>query len=132
MLSKPNIILVDDHLVFREGLKSVLTIENIATVIGQASDGEEFIKLLPKLEPDLVLMDIEMPRMNGIEATRIALEMVPGLKIIVYSMFANQEYYDQVISLGAKGYILKSGGMNQVETAILEVMSGKKFFEPQR
>ena len=72
-MKKPDIIIVDDHLIFRQGLKSLITIENIATVIAEASNGREFIDLLASHKPDLVLMDIDMPQMNGMEAAQKAL-----------------------------------------------------------
>jgi DNA-binding NarL/FixJ family response regulator len=125
---KPTIILVDDHLIFRQGLKSLITGENLGKVIGEASDGKEFIKLLSLPAPDLVLMDIDMPHMNGMEATQKALEIKPDLKIIVFSMFGDEEYYKRMIELGVKGYILKSTGINEVEQAIADVMNGKTYF----
>ena len=125
MDSKPKIILVDDHLPFRDGLKSILTIENIADVIGEASNGVEFIELLSHLEPDLVIMDIDMPKMNGIEATQKALEIRPNLKIIVFTMFGDDEYFQKMNSLGIKAYLLKSSGINELEKVINDVMSGE-------
>lgn len=125
---KPTIILVDDHLIFRQGLKSLITVENLGKVIGEASDGKEFIQLLSLPAPDLVLMDIDMPHMNGMEATQRALGLVPDLKIIVFSMFGDDEYYKKMTELGVKGYILKSTGINEVEQAIADVMNGKTYF----
>ena len=127
-MKKPDIIIVDDHLIFRQGLKSLVTIENIATVIGEASNGLEFIELLSHLKPDLVLMDIDMPRMNGMEATQKALELIPDLKIIVFSMFSDEEYYYKMIDSGVKGFILKSSGISELEKAIQEVMMGESYF----
>lgn len=128
LTKKPTMILVDDHLIFRQGLKSLITFENLGTVIGEASDGSEFIKLLSVPIPDLVIMDIDMPHMNGMEATQKALEMVPGLKIIVFSMFGDEEYYNKMTELGVKGFILKSSGITEVENAIRDVMMGKTYF----
>jgi Response regulator containing a CheY-like receiver domain and an HTH DNA-binding domain len=125
---KPNIILVDDHLIFRQGLKSLIVFENLGNVIGEASDGKEFIDLLSLPAPDLVLMDIDMPHMNGMEATQKGLELVPNLKIIVFSMFGDEEYFRKMVALGVKGYILKSTGINEVEKAINDVMNGKTYF----
>ena len=126
--NKPDLIIVDDHLIFRQGLKSLITFENIATVIGEASNGLEFIELLSHLKPDLVLMDIDMPHMNGMEATQKALELLPDLKIIAFTMFGDEEYYYKMIDLGVKGYILKSSGINELEKAISEVMLGESYF----
>ena len=127
-MKKPEIIIVDDHLIFRQGLKSLVTVENIATVIGEASNGMEFIELLSHLKPDLVLMDIDMPRMNGMEATQKALELMPDLKIIAFSMFSDEEYYYKMIDVGVKGFILKSSGISELEKAIQDVMMGESYF----
>jgi len=125
---KPTIILVDDHLIFRQGLKSLITIEKLGDVIGEASDGKEFLELLTLPAPDLVLMDIDMPHMNGMEATQKALEKLPKLKIVVFSMFGDEEYFRKMVQLGVKGYILKSNGISEVEQAIQDVMNGKTYF----
>lgn len=127
-MDKPNIIIVDDHLIFRQGLSNIITTENLATVIGDASNGKEFLDLLKHLTPDLVLMDIDMPYMNGMEATSIALEMVPDLKIIAVTMFGEEEYYYKMIDLGVKGFILKTSGINEIEKAIHDVMLGESYF----
>ncbi len=131
MLRKPEIIIVDDHLVFRQGLKSIITIEKMATVIGEASDGAGFMALLSRLKPDLVLMDIDMPVMNGLEATRQALELKPDLKIIAFTMFGEEQYFNNMIDLGVKGFILKSSGINELEDAIEDVMNGKCYFSQE-
>jgi len=128
LTEKPNIIIVDDHLIFRQGLKSIITLENIATVIGEASNGIELIQLLTHLKPDVVLMDIDMPHMNGLEATEKAIEIIPDLKIIAFSMFSDEEYYYKMIDRGVKGFILKTSGINELETAIQNVMMGDSYF----
>jgi DNA-binding NarL/FixJ family response regulator len=127
-LVKPKIIIVDDHLIFRQGLTSIITSENIATVIGEASNGIEFIELISKMKPDIVLMDIDMPHMNGLEATEKAMQLIPELKIIVFSMFSDEEYYHKMIERGVKGFILKTSGINELENAIREVMKGESYF----
>ena len=126
--SKPSIIIVDDHLIFRQGLKAMITGENIATISGEASNGVEFLKLLSVNKPDLVLMDIDMPQMNGMIATQKAIEMVPNLKIIALTMFGDEEYYYRMIELGVKGFILKSAGIAELERAINDVLKGKSYF----
>ena len=131
MPTLPNIIIVDDHLIFREGLVSIITVENIATVVGEASDGIELLGLLTTIKPDVILMDIDMPRMNGIHATKKVLKLYPDLKIIAFTMFGEDEYYYKMIELGVKGFVLKSGNINQLEEAILEVMIGKTYFSRQ-
>ena len=128
LTKKPDIVIVDDHLIFRQGLKSILTLENIANVIGEASNGIELLELLKILKPDLVLMDIDMPRMNGLDATEKALELIPELKIIAFSMFSDEEYYYKMIDRGVKGFILKTSGINELENAINSVMAGETYF----
>lgn len=127
-MKKPTIIIVDDHLIFRQGLKTLFTVEDIATVIGEASNGIEFIELLSDFKPDLVLMDIDMPHMNGMEATQKALAMMPDLKIIAFTMFGDEDYYYKMVELGVKGFILKSSGINELEKAIHDVMDGESYF----
>ena len=128
IVKTPDIIIVDDHLIFRQGLKSLITSENFARVIGEASNGKEFIELLKRLKPDLVLMDIDMPHMNGMEATQKAMELLPELKVIAFTMFSDEEYYYKMIDLGVKGFILKSSGINELEKAIQDVMMGESYF----
>jgi DNA-binding NarL/FixJ family response regulator len=125
---KPNIIIVDDHLMFRQGLKAVLMAENIATVIGEAANGRDFIQMLPGLNPDIVLMDIDMPYMDGMESTQKAIEIMPHLKVIALTMFSDEEYYYKMIELGVKGFILKTTGISEVEKAIHDVMAGDSYF----
>jgi len=128
MKQKPQIILVEDHLPFRKGLKLFITVESIADVIGEASNGLEFINLLSRLSPDLVLLDIDMPHMNGIEATQKALELMPELKIVAFTMFEEKEYISRMKELGLKGFILKSCGIQEIEQAIRHVTSGETYF----
>jgi len=126
---KPDIIIVDDHTIFRQGLKAIINFEEIGTIIGEASNGEEFITQLTSLKPDLVLMDIDMPQMDGFEATEKALEIMPELKIIAFTVFSEAEYYKRMVDIGAKGFILKSSGFNELEKAIEIVMNGKDYFD---
>jgi len=130
MYNMPRLILVDDHLLFRESLKSVITSENLGRVIGEASNGKEFIGLLSQLKPDLVIMDIDMPEMNGIEATQLAMELMPQLKFIAYTMYCEEDYYTKMIALGVQGFIIKSSGINILENGIHEVMAGSTYLCP--
>ena len=127
-MEKPTLIIVDDHVIFRHGIKSMLSIENIATVIGEASNGIEFIELLSHVKPDLVLMDIDMPYMNGLDATQNALNIYPDLKIIALTMFSDEEYYYKMVDRGVKGFLLKTSGILEIENAIRNVMSGETHF----
>jgi DNA-binding NarL/FixJ family response regulator len=125
---KPDVIIVDDHLIFRQGLKALLTSKNIATVIGEASNGKEYLDLLTHLNPDLVLMDIDMPHMNGMEATEKSMALFPDLKIITFTMFGDEVYYYKMVNLGVKGFILKSSGIEELKKAVIEVMNGESYF----
>ena len=127
-MKKPDIIIVDDHQIFRQGVKSIVTSENIANVIGEANNGVDFLNLLTDLKPDLVLLDIDMPGMNGLEASKKALELYPDLKIIAFTMFGDEEYFIGMIELGAVGYILKSSDISELEKAITVIMNGEKYF----
>ena len=127
-MKKPDIIIVDDHQIFRQGIKSIITLENIATVIGEATNGKEFLELLSQIKPDLVLLDIDMPEMNGLEATEKALKLMPDLKIIAFTMFGDEEYFLRMIELGAVGYVLKSSDISELEKAIHFIMKGEKYF----
>ena len=127
-IKKPSIIIVDDHLIFRQGLKSIISQENFATIIGEASNGIEFLELLSSRKPDVVLMDIDMPHMNGLEATEKAMKLMPDLKIIAFTMFGDEEYYYKMIDRGVKGFILKTSGINELENAIRDVMLGESYF----
>lgn len=126
MLKK--IIITDDHKIFRQGLKSLIVKEGIADVLAEASNGVELLELLKQYQPDLVLMDIEMPEMNGLEATRQALALYPHLKVLVLSTFGDEVHYYNIIQAGAKGFILKTSGINELQAAITEVLAGESYF----
>jgi len=100
-------------------------------VIAEASNGKEFLDLLDKIVPDVVLMDIDMPEMDGIEATTKALELKPGLKIICLSMYGEEEYYYKMIEAGVCGFLLKNSEINEVKTAVTSVVSGGKYFSQE-
>ena len=126
-----SIILADDHQLFREGLRLLLSNMDYVKSIREASDGEEFLSLIRVNTPDIVFMDIDMPVLDGIEATRRALEINGGLKIIALSMYGEEDYYTRMINAGAKGFILKNSGIQEVENAIRHVMSGKSYFSQE-
>jgi CheY-like chemotaxis protein len=108
-MKKPDLIIVDDHLIFRQGLKSLITLENIANVIGEASDGDEFLELLNRLQPDIVLMDIEMPGMNGQDVCK-AIKSDPALKdipVVMMTGLNDDQQKHQAAMNGANSYTLK-------------------------
>ena len=122
------IVIVDDHSLFRNGMKLLLTNAGNFAIIAEASNGKEFIELLKTTIPDIVLMDIDMPEMDGIEATGKALEINPDLKIIGLSMYGEEEYYYKMIEAGVSGFLLKNSDINEVKTAITSVFDGGKYF----
>ena len=125
------ILLVDDHNLFRNGLKMLLDTLHGYEVTGEASNGKEFLEIIVKNDYDIVFLDIEMPEINGIEAGRRAIELKPDLKIITLSMYGDEEYYDQMVDAGAKGFLLKNTNLQEVKTAIDTVMDGGNYFSQE-
>ncbi len=123
-----NLIIVDDHSIFRDALKFVLAQSNNINVIAEASNGLEFLKILEETMPDLVLMDIAMPGLNGVDATKEALKKYPDLKIIALSMYGDELYYFQMLEAGAQGFVLKESGSDELLKAITTVMNGDSYF----
>ncbi|WP_297092324.1 response regulator transcription factor [uncultured Draconibacterium sp.] len=130
-MEKTSIVIVDDHKIFRDGLKMLLDNFDFVSVIGQASNGKEFIELIGRVVPDIVLMDINMPQMNGIEATKLALQKIPELKIIALTSFADDDYIEQMISAGVEGYMLKRSDIEDFEKAITKVAGGGSYFSSE-
>lgn len=122
------VILVDDHKMFREGLKFALSQMKGVEVIGEASDGRQFLDVVKKKKPDVVLMDISMPKMDGIEATQSALQLDPDIKIITLSMFSDPEYYQKMVAAGTKGFLVKETGIDELKQAIEIVAGGGTYF----
>ena len=125
------IIVTDDHKMFRESLVNILTTKKIAEVIGEAGNGNELLELLKTKTPDLVLMDIAMPYMDGIEATKRALEMSPDLKILVLSGYDDDKYYFSMVEAGVKGFVLKNTGITELTNAINEVSHNNSWFSAE-
>ena len=128
MKYQTKIIIVDDHSLFREGMKLLIEGEEMGEVIAEAENGQVFLNLLETLNPGLVLMDIEMPVMDGLEATRRALAIRPGLKILVLTMYYEQESFLAIFNSGAVGFVLKTSGKQELEKAIRTVTRGEKYF----
>ncbi|MFO7370976.1 MAG: response regulator transcription factor [Bacteroidales bacterium] len=127
-MGKLNILIVDDHKLFREGLKFLLSNLEEVGEVWEASDGEVFLNMIKACNPDLVLMDIEMPKVNGIEATSRALEMNPDLKIMALSMYGDEEYFQKMVDAGVCGFLLKNSEFSEVKKAILTVAQGNNYF----
>jgi len=122
------VIIVDDQAVFRKSLTETLYTAGEAEIIGEASNGEEFLELLKKQQPDVVFMDIEMPVMNGIQATRAALKRFPNLVIIGLSLYENETYVNELINSGARGYLLKTSDNHELFRSILKYPEAEIFF----
>lgn len=120
--------MVEDHAIFREGLKRIISEMDDMELVGEASDGSEFLKMLKKVTPDLVIMDIQMPGMNGIEATEKALQIDPSLKILVLSMFGEEEYIYTMVDKGIYGFILKNSDVADFKKAITQVSEGQHYY----
>lgn len=127
------IFLVDDHALFREGLKTLL--ESVSNgkyvVVNEVANGKEFLELIPHSSADVVLLDIDMPLVDGFEAAKRALEIRPELKIITLSMHGDEDYYFKMVSLGVKGFLLKSSEIDEVLTAIEAVNEGGSYFSQE-
>jgi DNA-binding NarL/FixJ family response regulator len=130
-MEKPGIIIVDDHRLFRSGLKYILDASDKYKVIAEASNGFELLELLENTMPQLVILDIIMPKMNGIEATRLAMAKYPNLKIIILSMYGEIEYYNSLLDLGIKGFILKDADNEEFFLAINRVLMGETYFSQE-
>ncbi|MCK9420968.1 MAG: response regulator transcription factor [Bacteroidales bacterium] len=125
------VIIVEDHTIFREGLKKVLSEIPDVELIGEAENGQVFLELLKKVSPDIVLMDIKMPVMDGLETTDQALKLYPDLKIIILSMFGEEEYLYSMVLKGISGFLLKTVSMKNLERAIQMISSGQQYFSPE-
>ena len=125
------ICIVDDHEIFRDGLKFILSQIIGYEVIGEAGNGKEFLEFLDKLTPDIVLMDISMPEMDGIVASENAVKKYPQLKIIALSSYGDELYYYKMVKAGVSGFVQKKSGKDELEKAIKTVLSGDNYFPPQ-
>lgn len=130
-MKKINVYLVDDHSLFREGLKFLLSNLDFVNEVYEAENGVQFIEGLKTKHADLALLDIEMPEMNGIEATGKALQINPQMKIIVLSMYSDDSYCSTMIDEGANGFLLKNSNFSEVKKAITDVCEGKNYFSTE-
>lgn len=126
-----NILLVDDHNLFRNGLKMLIDMIPGFQVTGEASNAREFLEKVTAEEFDVIFLDIDLPDMNGIDAARQALKSFPGLKIITLTMYGDQEYFDQMIQAGAKGFLLKNSDIQEVKSAIEAVYHGGTYYSQE-
>jgi DNA-binding NarL/FixJ family response regulator len=124
------VLLAEDHMIVREGFRKMLELESDFEIVGEAPDGRKAVALAKKFHPDVVLMDIAMPQLNGLEATRQILKAVPTIKVLMLSAHSDDAYVNNATESGAVGFLLKQTSAHEVCRAIREVQKGKTFFSP--
>ncbi len=129
-MKRITVLLAEDHTIVREGFRKMLELEKDFEVVGEAQEGREAVALAKKLRPAVVLMDIAMPKLNGLEATRQVLKAVPGIKVVILSAHSDDAYVKNATESGAMGFLLKQTSAHEVCRAIREVQQGKTFFSP--
>ena len=128
---KTKILLVDDHKILRDGICSIVKGYPDMEVIGEAADGKAALRLVEELSPDVVIMDISMPDLNGIDATRRIIADHPKIKVIALSMHHDKQFVSEIFKAGASGYLLKDCAFDELEHAVRIVMDGKTYMNPQ-
>ena len=129
-MKRITVLLAEDHMIVREGFRKMLELEADVEVVGEAQDGRQAVLLTKKLRPVVVLMDIAMPQLNGLEATRQILREMPATKVIILSAHSDDAYVNNATESGAVGFLLKQTSAQDVCRAIREVHGGKTFFSP--
>ncbi len=127
---KIRVLLAEDHTIVRQGIAALLGVESDMEVIGEASSGLEAIELAKKLGPDVILMDIGMRQLNGLEATREIKRLFPSMKILVLTMYDNEEWIFQILKAGASGYLIKDSAMTDLSSALRAVYQGDSYLSP--
>jgi DNA-binding NarL/FixJ family response regulator len=130
VLVKITVLLADDHTVVRQGLRALLQTEPDIEIVGEAETGRQAVRLTERVKPDVVLMDIAMPALNGLEATRQIAQKVPSSRVLILSSYSDDEYVHQSAEAGAAGYLLKQAAVTDLVRAIREVKRGNAFFSP--
>lgn len=130
MEGKKKLFIVEDHTILREGLKALLSTRPEWEIVGEAGEGDAAIRGVEKLQPDLVLMDLSLPKMNGPEAIREIKKRCPKTKIVALTVHKTEEYISAAFQAGAEGYVLKDATHGELELAIRHVLAGKKFISP--
>lgn len=125
------ILIADDHSLIRQGLKSLIRKDPSLAIIGEAGDGSALMELLRQAQPDLVILDITMPRINGIDAVREIVAEYPGVKILVLTMHGSSQYFFRAITAGAHGYLIKDDSESELLSAIAAIREGKSYISPQ-
>jgi DNA-binding NarL/FixJ family response regulator len=128
--AKKRVLIADDHGIVRDGVRSLLTHELGMEVVGEAEDGKQAVQLARELQPDLIIMDINMPGMNGIEAARTICHEMEGVKIVALSMYSDKRYVMEMLSLGASAYLLKDCAFRELAVALDKVLHNKTYISP--
>lgn len=128
---KIRVVIADDHEIFRKGLKNVLSRLKYIDLVGEAVNGDEVIDIVKKKNIDIILMDIEMPEMNGIEATRRILSIKPDVKVVALTMFNDEQYIQDMLDAGAKGFLLKSITKQILDKAIRTIAEGNNYYSDE-
>jgi DNA-binding NarL/FixJ family response regulator len=129
-MTKTRIVLADDHPVVRHGVRSLLQAEPEFSVVGEASDGLETVQLVEKLQPEVLVVDLMIPRLNGLEVTRQIKQRMPQTRVVVLSMHANEPYVLEALKNGASGYVLKDTSGTDLVLAVKQVLSGQRYLSP--
>ncbi len=130
-MNKIRILVADDHGIVRKGLRFLLDRQPGMEVVGEACEGREAVKLCEELSPNIVIMDVAMPKLNGVEATSQIIKSNPATGIVILSMHADESYLVRALSAGAKGYLLKDSAEDEIVRAVEVVSQGRPFFSPQ-
>jgi len=130
-MEKYKIIIVDDHEIFRLGLKLLLNMMPNVNVVGEASNGKAFLELIETQKADIVFMDINMPVLNGIEATGMAIKKYPQMKVIALTTLDESKYFNKMIYAGAEGFMLKNSGITDFKNAIERIIKGGNYFSEE-
>ncbi|MEP0821971.1 MAG: response regulator transcription factor [Ignavibacterium sp.] len=130
-MAKIRILLADDHELIRTGIRNLIGSNKDFQIIGESADGEDTVAKVRQLHPDVVIVDISMPKLSGIDATRRIRVEFPSVKVLVLTMHENAEYVYQILKSGASGYLLKNAGKDEITEAIYAVTKGSKFFSPR-
>lgn len=125
------VIIVDDHKIFRDGFKMVIDSIDQVQFVGEATNGKEFLDLIKSVKADVVFMDVNMPVVDGAEATQEALKIQPDLKIIAITSYDSTEYVNKMLFAGVEGYLLKDADYEEIEEAIQQVVAGRNYFSKQ-
>ena len=129
-MSNIRVLLAEDHTIVRKGLRSLLDAEVNIEVVGEADDGRQAIQKAQQFQPDVVLMDITMPVLNGLEATRQIKKLLPQIRVLVLTVHTSEEYIFQILQVGAAGYVVKQAAVEELIAAIMAVSQGNAFISP--